>query len=235
MLVTVDTEQTAAAAETTAERRGATETAGGTATTGAGAPPARRRYARGEGDRLRDDLLEAAAELMSKHGSVDQISLRGVAREVGVSPTAVYRHFDDHLDLLRQSVDYCWANFHRALTDALVGHDGAYAALRACGEAYCDFAFHNTGQYRVLFSNRIDLGPREAPIGDEAFQILIDLVAACLREREDPRDPFFVAVQVHTWIHGIVDLCFGHADLSWPTIDAQLDGLVDALRLTTST
>ena len=197
----------------------------------AAAAAPRQRYARGEGDRLRDDLLAAAAELMSKHGSVDQLSLRSVAREVGVSPTAVYRHFDDHLDLLRQSVDYCWANFHQALLDSL--HDGQdpYAAFRSCGDAYCDFALQNTGQYRVLFSNRMDLHADKPDAGIETFQLLIDLVAAILAERDDPRDPFLVAVQVHTWIHGIVDLRTSGPDVPWPPIDTQIHDLADALDL----
>ena len=47
----------------------------------------------------------------------------------------------------------------------------------------------------------------------------------------DDRDPFFVAVQVHTWIHGIVDLVGCHPDALWPEMDSLLDGLSAALRL----
>lgn len=191
----------------------------------------RRRSARGEGDRLRDDLLDAAAQLMSRHGSVEQVSLRAVAREAGVSPTAVYRHFDDHLDLLRESVEFCWANFHAALIASQSDSQDPFTAFRACGEAYCDFAFGNQGQYRVLFSNRIDLPHRDAPGGAETFQLLVDLVTRILETVDDDREPMFVAVQVHTWIHGIVDLCGGHPDQPWPDIDSQLDGLATALRL----
>ena len=38
-----------------------------------------------------------------------------------MSATAVYRHFDDHHDLLRESVEYCWTNFRQALIDSTVG------------------------------------------------------------------------------------------------------------------
>ena len=76
-------------------------------------PVRRQRNARGEGERLRIELLEAAADLMATHGDIESISLRAVAREAGVSATAVYRHFDDHHDLLRESVEYCWTNFRQ--------------------------------------------------------------------------------------------------------------------------
>jgi AcrR family transcriptional regulator len=197
-------------------------------------PPAavpRQRYARGEGDRLRTDLLDAAAELMATHGDIDAISLRAVARRAGVSATAVYRHFDDHLELLRQSVDYCWATFYARLEDASAGHDDPFVAFRAMGDAYVAFALDRPGQYRVLFSNKVDLGDGDAPGGMAAFQLLVDAVQAMLDALDDDRDAFFVAVQVHTWIHGMVDLCGSHPDLGWPSTDQLLDGLVVALRL----
>jgi AcrR family transcriptional regulator len=204
----------------------------------------RQRYARGEGDRLRLDLLNAAADLMATHGTLEGISLRAVAREAGVSPTAVYRHFDDHTTLLRESVELCWNNFLRVMREAQESSDDPFIAFENAGGAYIRFAMDHRGQYRVLFSNPIhlDMG---APVpaasmeasttdsaGMSAFQILVDLVGAMLRSSRDDRDAFFVAVQVQTWIHGIVDLCGCHPDAPWPPIQDMLDGLRDALRLT---
>ncbi|MFV2039432.1 MAG: helix-turn-helix domain-containing protein, partial [Acidimicrobiales bacterium] len=60
----------------------------------------RPRSPRGQGKQLRVELLDAAAELMAKHGSLDKVSVRAVAHAVGVSPTAVYRHFDNHTEML---------------------------------------------------------------------------------------------------------------------------------------
>jgi len=196
------------------------------------APTTRRqRNARGEGDRLRQDLLDAAAELMVTHGDVDAISLRAVARRAGVSATAVYRHFDDHLDLLRESVEQCWANFLHALADAAESSDDPFEAFRAMGDAYVRFALERPGQYRVLFSNKVDLGGEGIPGGLAAFQLLIDMVARMLVTNGDERDPFFVSVQVHTSMHGIVDLCGSHPNMPWPSTDELLDGLSTSLGL----
>lgn len=187
--------------------------------------PARQRSARGEGERLRHDLLESAAELMATHGDIENVSLRAVARHAGVSATAVYRHFDDHLDLLRQSVDYCWTNFREVLIEARRSSTNPFEAFRAMGEAYMAFAFAHPGQYRVLFSNKIDVGPTCETASESAFQLLIDNVAEMLARLDDGRDPFFVGVQVHTWIHGIVDLCGNQPDVDWPSPTSLLDGL----------
>ena len=208
----------------------ATETATvATPTIAHGTP--RQRYARGEGDRLRQDLLESAADLMAKHGDIEGISLRAVARDAGVSATAVYRHFDDHLDLLRQSVEYCWGHFRSTLGDASESSDDPFVRFRAMGDAYVQFALEHPGQYRVLFSNKIDLGEQGGPIGISAFHLLVDNVADMLRVLDDDRDPFFVAVQVHTWMHGIVDLVGCHPAMAWPPIEQLMDGLSIALGL----
>lgn len=167
---------------------------------------------------------------MARHGDIDAISLRSVAREVGVSATAVYRHFDDHVALLRDAVDACWMSFLSALTEAEASTVDPYESFRAMGEAYVAFARERPGQYRVMFSNRIDVGA-STPGGLAAFQLLVDAVSRILSLQLDDRDPFFVAVQVHTWIHGIVDLCGSHPDMEWPSTARLLDGLSSSLDL----
>jgi AcrR family transcriptional regulator len=194
--------------------------------------PARRpKSARGEGDRLRQDLLESAANLMATHGDVESISLRAVARNAGVSATAVYRHFDDHLTLLREASEFCWANFRDALATARLSSTDPFISFRAHGEAYVRFAIDQPGQYRVLFSNKLDLGDEPSAVGRSAFQLLVDDVTTILQLLDDDRDPQFVAAQVHTWIHGIVDLRNTHPDVPWPDTMDLLDGLGVALAL----
>ena len=191
----------------------------------------RRRSPRGEGDTLRTDLVEAAADLIAEHGEMEAVSLRAVARRAGVSPTAVYRHFDDHVELLRGTVEHCWSTFFDQLGTAYASSDDPFTAFRAMGDAYVAYALEHPGQYRVLFSDKVDLGDGDSPGGLAAFQLLVDAVGRMLHELDDSRDPFFVAVQVHTWIHGIVDLCGSHPSMPWPGTADLLDGLSAALGL----
>jgi AcrR family transcriptional regulator len=191
----------------------------------------RQRSARGQGDSLRTDLLDAAADLIGSHGEMESVSLRAVARRAGVSPTAVYRHFDDHVELLHEAVDHCWSTFYEQLRTAHDSSDDPYIAFRNMGDAYIAYALAHPGQYRVLFSAKVDLGDGDAPGGLAAFQLLVDAVSKMLAMGSDGRDPFFVAVQVHTWIHGIVELCGSHPSMPWPETADLLDGLSVALRL----
>jgi AcrR family transcriptional regulator len=195
----------------------------------------RSRNPRGEGERLRIDLLDAAAELIAETGDVEKVSLRAVANRVGVSPTAVYRHFDDHIALLHEAVTHCWAEFAAALASASTIADPC-ARLRAMGTAYTDFAVEQHGKYTVLFSNTVDLRDRPhddaETFGSETFVVLVDLVGEILAANGDERDPYFVAVQVHTWIHGIVDLTCRNPAMWWPPVEELLDDLLVRLGLT---
>ncbi|WP_420450315.1 TetR/AcrR family transcriptional regulator [Ilumatobacter sp.] len=193
--------------------------------------PVRQRNARGEGDRLRVELLDAAADLLAEHGSVDAVSLRAVARRAGVSATAVYRHFDDHGELVRAAVRHCWDNFAAALHDAHDDEADPFEEFFAAGRAYADFARRRSGQYRVMFSDHAQFEGETEMVAAATFQVLVDLVSAVLVELDDDRDPTAVSVQVHTWIHGIVDLDRACHGPGWPPVDQQLAGLAGSLGL----
>ncbi len=169
-------------------------------------PEPRVRNPRGEGGRLRTELLEAAADLMARHGSIDKVGVRTVAAAAGVSPTAVYGHFEDHSELLWASVQYCFDEFTAAMAEAEQAGSDPFDRLALVGEAYLRFATDNRGKYRVMFSNRVEMPDRPERVGALAFDNLVRLVGDVLRARGDDRDGRFVAVQVWTWAHGIADL-----------------------------
>lgn len=183
--------------------------------------PTRTRNPRGQGDQLRIDLLEAATELMAELGSIRAVTLRAVAARVGVSPTAVYRHFADHDELLKEAVLWCWSEFDRKLDEART-EGPLIDCFWSMGRAYVNFATDESGKYTVMFNKHLDFGPEVQEAGLEIFLKLVDLVRQLLEANGDDRDPFFVATQVHTWMHGIVDLCArpeGHEpDAPWPEV-----------------
>jgi AcrR family transcriptional regulator len=190
----------------------------------------RSRNPRGQGERLRQELLVAAVGLMAEHRSLAAVTLRGVAAAAGVSPTAVYRHFSDRDDLLRQAIAWCWARFDEAIEVPTSGDPEA--DFRAQGRAYLRFALEEPGVYRVLFSHRERIGSQPDHPGLAVFAKLVERVAGLLTRLGDERDPWFVAVQVHTWIHGIADLRGSHGDMPWPPVDLLVDDLALRLGLT---
>ena len=63
-------------------------------------PPARTRNPRGQGDRLRVALMDAARDLLLELGDQDKLSVRAVTARAGVAPNALYLHFADKDELL---------------------------------------------------------------------------------------------------------------------------------------
>ena len=60
----------------------------------------RRRAPRGFGEQLRDEILDAATELLLETGHAKAVSIRSVAQRVGVTPPSIYLHFTDKDALL---------------------------------------------------------------------------------------------------------------------------------------
>jgi len=191
----------------------------------------RTRNPRGQGEQLRVELLEAAADLLAEQGSIDRVSLRAVAARAGVSPTAVYRHFDDHGSLLEAAVLYCWDAFDQAIEWSDDPDVEPFVEFRRVGQAYADFAREQPGKYRVLFTTHNTMGDEVQGASLLVFTKLVDRVAAMLAANGDDRDPFFVATQVHTWIHGIVDICSSDDDSPFPAPELLIDELTVCLGL----
>jgi AcrR family transcriptional regulator len=192
-----------------------------------GAMP-RTRNPKGAGQRLRGELLAAAVALLGEHRSIEAVTLRAVAAAAGVSPTAVYRHFADRDELLRQAIAWCWDRFDRALSVPDTGDPEA--DFGAQGQAYLAFAATEPGIYRVLFSHRAPAVADDHQPGAPVLAKLVDRVGALLARRGDARDPRFVAFQVWTWIHGIADLQGSHPAVG-PMAPALLRQLALALDL----
>ena len=202
---------------------------------GTAAPPRRRpRSPRGGGARLRDELVQAATVLLDRTGDPDAVTLRGVAAEVGVAPTAIYLHFADRDELMVTIVEERFAEFHRTIEDADPGGDPV-DALVARGEAYVGFALAHPGHYRVLFGglplapDRDDLVARCQAAGAPAFQALIDAVQRCLDAgRLQGTDAYPLAVAFWSTVHGYADLHRTCAPLL-PEVRRVLESLVRAV------
>ena len=74
----------------------------------------RRRNPRGQGDRLREEIITAASELIAESGDADRLSLRAVAKRIGIAAPSIYRHFPDAEHLKMAVVERNFATFAAA-------------------------------------------------------------------------------------------------------------------------
>ncbi len=116
--------------------------------------PTRPRNPRGEGGRLREQLVQAAAELLDELGDASRLSVRAIARRAGVSPTALYLHFPDRDALVTATCDACFTAFNDTLLAAASGDSDPRTRLEAMGLAYLAFTERQPALYAVIFSAR---------------------------------------------------------------------------------
>lgn len=182
-----------------------------TATTERSRPP-RRRARRGEGDRLRADLLDIAEDLLLEKGDADAVSVREIASRAGCSPPAIYLHFDSKDDLFLETCSRRWNDFNTQVMVALAEEDTILGRLEALGRAYLRYGVENPSHYRVLFNSRPisatkaeDLG--DELLGNESLDILVATIAAGMETGELRRgDPAAVAIALWGVVHGVVML-----------------------------
>ena len=78
---------------------------------------------RGGGRQLRDEIVSAATRLLDEAGEDESLSLRAVAREVGVAATSVYLHFADRDELLAAVMETTFTRMIRAADEAEAAGD----------------------------------------------------------------------------------------------------------------
>jgi AcrR family transcriptional regulator len=121
---------------------------------------------------LKPALIGAARDLLALDGP-DAMSLRDVARRVGVSATATYRHFADKDHLLAVAA----AEGYRELAERLRGAYEKPAGFSGLGMAYIEFAQENPGMFRLMFGPlRRDLKrhPELSEAAADAFAVMVD-------------------------------------------------------------
>jgi AcrR family transcriptional regulator len=98
---------------------------------------------------VREACVAAAREVIAEQG-VEALSLRDVARRLGVSHQAPYKHYASRDHLLAEVMRRCYEDFARQL-DARPRHDEPERDLGALGEAYLRYAAAHPLEYRLMF------------------------------------------------------------------------------------
>jgi AcrR family transcriptional regulator len=122
---------------------------------------------------LKEACVRAAHEVIAEHG-IERLSLRDVARRLGVSHQAPYKHFPSRDHLLAEVMRRCFEGFAQYL-DARPALDDPSADLAVLGKRYLDYAGRHPTEYRLMFGTP---WPEPAAQGDlpkgavHAFDVL---------------------------------------------------------------
>ncbi|MBM1218798.1 TetR/AcrR family transcriptional regulator [Ponticoccus sp. SC2-23] len=159
---------------------------------------------------LRQALVDACLSLIEEKGPTG-FTLSEAAREAGVTPAAVYRHFEGRDDLIAEAALQGYEIFGELMEYAYdKGQPSALAAFEAVGRAYLAFARRHPGHYVAMFESGISIqrtpelhAAARAAMG--VFELAAEELSQHIPEDRRPPPQMFSA---HIWAlsHGVVEL-----------------------------
>jgi AcrR family transcriptional regulator len=176
------------------------------------------RARKGEGQLLKEEILDSTEDLLIRHGSIDAVSIRAIAEGVGVTPPAIYLHFADKDQLFYAVCRRGFDRFASQLEPVLFSGGQPTERIRRLGEAYVRFGMENWQQYPILFGVHKDFTiPEDELADDPGLRVLAGLVALveeAIEAGEIRKDLTARAVAGVLWaaVHGLVELLLGQRD-----------------------
>ena len=154
-------------------------------------------------------LLQEALRTIEKEG-VAALTLRAVGEKLGVSRTALYRHFTDKSALLEAVATEGFRTLRLQLEERWRTLGGGRKGFEAMGAAYVRFAVAHPSHYRVMFGGFVRGAAPDAELAKEgagAFQALVDAIVAQQKEGRLRNDnPLALAQYIWANVHGIAML-----------------------------
>lgn len=157
--------------------------------------------------KLPDACVAEALAIIEDQG-LEGLSLREVARRLGVSHQAPYKHFPSRDHLLAEVVARAFASFAAAL-DARDRSEDATGDLRAMGIAYLRYALTHPLQYRLMFGSPLpdpERHPAMLARARHSFTLLRDALTRLVRAHgHEPRPDRIDADALFVWstMHGL--------------------------------
>ncbi|GGP43329.1 TetR/AcrR family transcriptional regulator [Saccharothrix coeruleofusca] len=186
----------------------------------------RARNRRGEGARLREEIVAAAVDLLEETGDESAITLRSVARRVGIAAPSIYRHFPDQPAIMLAVTRNAFAELDERLrADVNAAGDAPRARLLALCHSYLEFARTRPGRYRAMFGGvwTPDLSTASvteqdmATLGRSSMLLLAEALADCVTAGcSTSTDTFADAVALWLGLHGLADQRVAAPAFPWP-------------------
>lgn len=178
-----------------------------------------------EKDATRQKILDAARELFATQG-YEAVSMRRIAEAIEYSPAAIYVHFKDKAELMKE---LCQQDFEAFAEDVqqFAGVADPVERIRRSGRLYIRFAIEHPNHFRLMFMTKpapemVELDEQELTEqgrGDpnrDAYAFLMQCVQEAAgqgRIREDlQEDPELVAQMLWASLHGVASLQIARPD-----------------------
>src|SRR5215469_11429629 len=154
---------------------------------------------------LRRALLDEALRTIQTHG-VEHLTMRTVSERLGVSRSALYRHFADKHALLATVGKEGFRMLRQALAEAWERSRRGHVGFEAMARAYVQFAVEHPSHYRVMFGGFIKSAAKDDHFlaeANAAFHVLVDALIEEQNAGDIRRDdPVLMARFLWALVHG---------------------------------
>jgi len=165
---------------------------------------------------LREVLISSALEIL-KEGTLEDLSLRALARKAGVSQTAPYRHFEDKEALIVVLILEGSQILRNGMRTTRDKSSDPVESIINCGLNYYDFAAAHPAHFRLMFGGNINELRKKYPELQEADEksrkIVEPLFHECMKFKTAPDKPEEL-IQIGCWslVHGLSHLLLNDVD-----------------------
>ena len=114
----------------------------------------------------REDIIAAALKLLGPSRSVSTLSLREVAREAGIAPNSIYRHFHDLDELAVALIELAGQSLRQIIGEARQRATSEHSVVQGCTDAFMDQLRADDRLLHILL--------REGTVGSDAFKHAVE-------------------------------------------------------------
>lgn len=182
---------------------------------------------------MKTDIVAAAGRLLDDTGNPDAVTLRAVAREVGVAAPSIYAHFPDRDAIVQAVIDEGFVQLQTDIEAARAARTGPVDKIMAGLRALLHFAWARPAHYAVMLGRPGSLPEPSRGIDDPAtiaFRLLVTAIEDCIRDgRSISSDSHRDATALLVAIHGYALLRPTRPTFPWPPEEDLLTYLITTL------
>ena len=159
---------------------------------------------------LKEALIAAGLEILSEHG-LEGLSLRNVAKKIGVSHTAPYNHFPDKQALLAAISTAGHEQLHQILLDIFEkSKDTSPNIILEIAWAYLQFALEYPDKFKLMFSGALEEEgdhPEYIEISQMSIALFEEIIVYCQNKGQLPAGEVdIIAIRIWSLVHGFTYL-----------------------------